>query len=325
MDSISANPEAPMEEKRKMMDMLKRFEESQVDGEDFGVDSEDEDELARALRDVDIDDLDTNALFHLLPQEHRDRFLAAIKDPDSLMAKDLLASAVEGDTAGLGPTVLPWWERTKLEDEDELEMKYADPPKAFTSNIPTPEGTGLRLAYNAISICLAYIHTMLSLRLPSLSPEHLIAQSVHVAELKDDIGRLVPFLQDVKSTVRHGTLREAWSSPWEAIGEDLEPPPDTSLLIRLLDTLSSLLHPPLITTEFPKAFLVLSDLHYLYSTPKAGAAAPRKLAFYLSAIQQLHRQDWLRLEAEVKQELMRLQQEAEKEVDEEEDRPKLKI
>lgn len=64
MDQIAADPKAEFEEKRKMMDMLRRFEEAAADGEDTiaALESEegneDEDELAAALEGVDLGELE---------------------------------------------------------------------------------------------------------------------------------------------------------------------------------------------------------------------------------------------------------------------------
>jgi hypothetical protein len=53
---------------------------------------------------------------------------------------------------------------------------------------------------------------------------------------------------------------------------------------------------------------LLSDLHRLFSEPKVGAAG-KKLAFYVVALRQLGRVDWLRLEREIQGEIGRLKNE----------------
>jgi hypothetical protein len=53
---------------------------------------------------------------------------------------------------------------------------------------------------------------------------------------------------------------------------------------------------------------VLSDLYRLYSTPKVGLVA-KKVLFYVAALRQLERQDWLRIERELRQEVDKLQAE----------------
>lgn len=55
MDQIALDPEAEAAEKRKMMDMLRRFEEAHADGEDLtALEDEEEDGLAEALEGVDL-------------------------------------------------------------------------------------------------------------------------------------------------------------------------------------------------------------------------------------------------------------------------------
>lgn len=58
MDEIAADPKAGEDEKRKMLEMLRRFEEGQEEGEDalagFDDDGELEDELEKALEGIDL-------------------------------------------------------------------------------------------------------------------------------------------------------------------------------------------------------------------------------------------------------------------------------
>ena len=67
---------------------------------------------------------------------------------------------------------------------------------------------------------IAYLHTLLSLRLPSLSPTHLASQNLSAVDVQSEFGQLVPFVVESKSTVRFETARDAWASVWEAIGRE---------------------------------------------------------------------------------------------------------
>lgn len=58
----------------------------------------------------------------------------------------------------------------------------------------------------------------------------------------------------------------------------------------------------------PRILYLLSDLYRLYSETKVGAAG-KKLAFYVVALRQLGRADWLRLEREIQGEIGRLENE----------------
>ena len=100
------------------------------------------------------DDVDSNKLFHLLPQQHRDAFLAALRDPESAEAKALLALESERADHGI-PDVLPWWEGDELDDEDDDLQIAMRPPmleSSLVTSISPPAGTGLKLVYNALAI-----------------------------------------------------------------------------------------------------------------------------------------------------------------------------
>ncbi|KAI9636945.1 uncharacterized protein MKK02DRAFT_34020 [Dioszegia hungarica] len=318
VNSISADPGAGMEEKKGMMEMLRRFEEDQDGGEGMLAELEDEgeegNELAKKLAGVNIDEIDSNALFHLLPPEHRDKFLAALKDPESEAAKHLVELAAEEDegSAMAIPDVMPWWEAPDVPDDEDEGEQYADMPDVVAeevlAGIHPPSGVGSKLAYNAVAISLAYIHTLLSSRLPSLSPWHRAAQGVSADDLKTDVTALIPFLADQKSTIRYTSAREAYSTVWEIIGTTLDPAPPPDLLIRLLSPLPGLLHPPLDTASSPRLLHLLSDLYRLHSLSRVGAAG-KKLAFYVVALRQMGRAEWLKLEREVQGEIGRLERE----------------
>jgi len=174
LDQIAADPKADFDEKKRMLDMLRRFEDSQAEGENslraLEEDVDSEDELERALAGVDIgvcfrpasrlknqlraDDIESNKLFHLLPQHHRDAFLAAIKNPDSAEAKALLALESERAEEDV-PDVLPWWEGDELDDEDDDLQVATRPPmlaSELVSSVTPPNGTGLKLVYNTLAI-----------------------------------------------------------------------------------------------------------------------------------------------------------------------------
>jgi hypothetical protein len=175
MDQIASDPQAGMDEKKAMMEMLRRFEGQTGEGgsiENLGLEDEDEDEdeLERRLRDIDlgksikrkqglqIENIDSNKLFHLLPQEHRDAFIAAIRDPDSEAGRELLESANDGNEDGPSlPAVLPWWENLEIDDElEEEELEYAEEPDPVSEEllmgVTPPEGVGRKLVYNALAI-----------------------------------------------------------------------------------------------------------------------------------------------------------------------------
>lgn len=161
------DPEAEAGEKRKMVDMLRRFEEAYADGEDLtALDDEEDDDLAKALEGVDLgehavgpvdspDAVDSNTLLKLLPPQHRDAFLAAIQNPGSEDAKALLEAAMEvgeGEGDALIPSVLPWWE---ADDLDEPRESYATKPPNIGDDAASLKPTlsvSTKLVYNFLAI-----------------------------------------------------------------------------------------------------------------------------------------------------------------------------
>lgn len=79
------------------------------------------------------------------------------------------------------------------------------------------------------------------------------------------------------------------------------------MLLRLLEIVRSLIHPP-ITTDPPRVFSVLGDIYQLCSSPKVGHIS-KKLLFYVAALHQLERQDWLRIEQDLAKEIDKLETE----------------
>ena len=140
-------------------------------------------------------------------------------------------------------------------------------------------------------------------------------------ELKALFSALAPFLTDPKSTVRYESVREAWTAVWDAIGGSTvggrecyhccglivaqDAPPSTDNLVRLLETLVAVVHPPLLADEATRVSLLLSDLYRLVAV-KPTAPAPKKLLFYVAALRQLDRADWLRIKNEVSSEVVKL-------------------
>jgi hypothetical protein len=82
--------------------------------------------------------------------------LAAIRNPDSEEARELLKSAAEDNQADDPiPSVLPWWEGDDLA-EDNAEADTAPIPAAVPedviSAIAPPADIGVKLSYNFVAI-----------------------------------------------------------------------------------------------------------------------------------------------------------------------------
>lgn len=100
---IKTTPSKTSEERQKMMQLLKRFEEDSLD--DGDPLETDEDDLASRFEDLDIDKASYDDLWSALTPAERARFIAALRDPSSNLAQELLASdQLETER------VEPWWE-----------------------------------------------------------------------------------------------------------------------------------------------------------------------------------------------------------------------
>jgi hypothetical protein len=49
----------------------------------------------------------------------------------------------------------------------------------------------------------------------------LSSQDVGVEEIKEELGKLLPFLVEPKSTVLYESVRDTWAAVWERIGQEL--------------------------------------------------------------------------------------------------------
>ncbi|ORX39316.1 hypothetical protein BD324DRAFT_619238 [Kockovaella imperatae] len=334
---IATDPKVDNDEKRKMMEMLKRFEDAQIEGEEAFEQlkrQEEEyadDQLLSALKGVDLDTISSNDLLKILPESDREAFIALLQNPDSETTRRILDAAVAEDEDA--PAQLPWWENgLRFGDEDPLdEGEYAIPPEMvpaeLLSSVRPPEGTGRKLFYNVLAVCISYVHILLSYRITSLSPNSLAEGGVSGPEIKAEVSAFVPFLTDSKSTTRFETVRDAWSAVWDIIEQAGVEGTSTENLVRLLEHMSGLIHPSLSLDEPNKVTLVCCDLYRLFVIPKPGAAAPRKLLFYIASLGQLLRADWLELEKEIRVEVQKLRAEVDSDIeqDKQTDRPALQV
>jgi hypothetical protein len=126
--------------------------------------------------------------------------------------------------------------------------------------------------------------------------------------MRAELLALLPFLAP-GSTTRYTSVSAAWGGVWDAINaaslESESEPLAPAALIRVLEIVTTLLHPP-ITTAPPSAALVLADVHRALD---AKGAAAKKVAFYRAAIAQIGRREWLALERELGTEIERLRDE----------------
>ncbi|RPD65186.1 hypothetical protein L226DRAFT_501974 [Lentinus tigrinus ALCF2SS1-7] len=221
-------PSASGEEKRRMMDLLKRFEEDSLDDspllEDSGNDDDDDDDrddLQRRLQNIDLDSASYDDLWNALTPAERDKFLRALQDPDNELAKQLASEAVEREQ------VEPWWQ-TSLEpspekwdntvDRTSLRKHGTKPsimalPEPLIKRSHDASASGPLLLYNICALCIAYAYAIRHFAIPSLSS--LLAEDPDRLEIRRSVSQLVPFLVDRKSTTVHtslsGVVTDLWS------------------------------------------------------------------------------------------------------------------
>ncbi|GAA5938315.1 hypothetical protein JCM1841_006304 [Sporobolomyces salmonicolor] len=280
VDEIKTAEGKTGEEKRAMMDMLKRFEEENAD-EDGPEGDEEREELEKRLEGIDLDALPPEELLALLSPAQQAAFNSTLSDPARVNA--LVMQEFQGE--------YPWWieedqEEEELEDGEEPEVKR--PPMLEASPLP-PLTVGEdgkvavteKLVYNLVAVVFAYAYTLRTFSLTSFAslPLH---SSERIAALQV-LAQLVPFLVERSSTafddlggaVTYVVARE------EAMA--LSPP----LVALLLHDVARLLNPAPVTafpdssTASPLAahpladlLYALSDLHHLFSTAAASAAPP---------------------------------------------------
>ncbi|KAI0700015.1 hypothetical protein C8T65DRAFT_709765 [Cerioporus squamosus] len=216
-------PSASQEEKQRMMDLLKRFEEDSLDDSPLLDDSDDDegDDLQRRLQNVDLDSASYDELWNALTPAEREKFLRALQDPDSELAKQLLASEVLEREQ-----VQPWWEApVELASVDSTSAPQASPRRHGTKpavmSLPEPlikrtseaSASGPLLLYNICAVCIAYAYAIRYFAISSLST--LSLEDPERLEVKRSLSQLVPFLVDRKSSTVHtslsGVVTDLWS------------------------------------------------------------------------------------------------------------------
>ncbi|KAI0333905.1 hypothetical protein GY45DRAFT_1319144 [Cubamyces sp. BRFM 1775] len=221
---VKSAPSANVEEKRRMMDLLKRFEEDSLDDSPLLGDSDNEgdddaDDLQERLQNIDLDSASYDELWKVLTPAERERFLRALNDPDSELAQQLLASEeLEREQ------VEPWWEAsaddiaTSAPVSTEAKRRHGGRPPIM----PIPEPlvkqsstntlSGPLLSYNICAVCITYAYIIRYFAISPLSS--LPTTDPDRSEIKRSISQLVPFLTDRRSTLVHSSLSEVVTDLW---------------------------------------------------------------------------------------------------------------
>ncbi|GBE86234.1 hypothetical protein BKA93DRAFT_816514 [Sparassis latifolia] len=245
---VHSSPSRTTEERLKMMELLRQFEEGAADADLLGeTDSDNEGEdvdLVRRLGKVDLESVSSEELWAKLTPAERDKFLRALGDPSSELAQQLLASE-ELEKA----RVEPWWEAqpSVAEDADAVvegralpenatrkrfgaRPEMMDVPLAMVHAATASVGSAPILLYNMCALCMAYAYTTRHLAMSPLSalslgdPEH--------AEACRTIAHLAPFLADRKSATIHPTLSSVVTDFWSRFEPGKMTSPFLSVLLR---------------------------------------------------------------------------------------------
>ncbi|KDR80603.1 hypothetical protein GALMADRAFT_222197 [Galerina marginata CBS 339.88] len=217
---IHSGPSKTAQERQKMMELLKKFEDdssaeqSLVDGDDDDED-EDESDLVRRFETVDLDSLSPDALWSMLTPEERKKFTKAFDDPTSELAQQLLSSEqLEKEIQE------PWWEAPTVDDSetiDDIVRRHGTRPDLMS--IPTsmvkPIPTGHPLVYNMCAICIAYAYITRHLGTSPLG--NLKPQDSEYQEARRLVTQLVPFLTDRRSTELYPNLPAVVTSIWSLL------------------------------------------------------------------------------------------------------------
>ncbi|GAA5873656.1 hypothetical protein JCM16303_002548 [Sporobolomyces ruberrimus] len=277
LDEIKSAEGKTSDEKKAMMDMLKRFEEENAEAEEGdGEEGElEREELEKRLEGVDLDSLPPDELLALLSPSQQAAFTAALSDRsqiDALVTREL-------------ETEQPWWiqvESDEEETEDDLEttsrrqpslVNAAELPQLPLGDDSRPK-TSPTLVYNIVAVLLAYSYTLRTFALASFSA--LLPTSSERIPATELLAQLVPFLVE-RST---NTLSSLDSALEHVASRETSILANPILVALLLKDVSNLVRPSAVTeeptfttaesalTSHPLSILLraLSDIHGLFAT-----------------------------------------------------------
>ncbi|KAJ7216531.1 hypothetical protein GGX14DRAFT_441896 [Mycena pura] len=285
---IRAQPSKTAQERQRMLELLKRFEEESAAQEE--PEPEDED-FSRRFQGLDLESAPPDQLWSLLTPAERDNFLKAMADPSSELAVQLLASEdLENEKQE------PWWTVPALPGS-----RYGIPPEPISvpPSLQSSHRSGPSLIYNICALCIAYAYITHHLSVSPLStapdPEADAARTL--------FSQLTPFLTSRTSKLWHPTLDSAITDVHSRL------PPNTAtpqLFVLLLRDAAALLRPALVVdvdaTEaglgpHAQTLRALGDLHTLF---RARTHVAHKLTFYAAFLNDDAKTAALELEREAK-------------------------
>ncbi|CAE6524878.1 unnamed protein product [Rhizoctonia solani] len=272
-EEIQSQPTRSMEEKRQMLEVLKRFEEESLEeGED-----DDEDDLALRLEGIDLDKIDHDTLWSLLSEEEKQKFTRMLMDPTSEDSQKLL-----GTSKLLQDHEDPWW---TLDDPSPDVLPII---KQVPSNMLAGKFNHL-LLFNVFHLSLTYAYTIRTFAVSPLSTQ----PSDELEEIREFMLPLSPFLRDKKSTTMFTSV-DSVITDWASRLPEL-PRPKLLKLLTEDATRVFRVRPVVVAEEDTESqtsihdycMRFLSDVHALFDGLKKHAHVAHKLMFYLAFLANL--------------------------------------
>ncbi|KAJ3918659.1 hypothetical protein F5877DRAFT_78810 [Lentinula edodes] len=291
-DVRSESSSKSVEERLKMMEILKRFEENNMEQDELvGEDeenSEGEDDLERRFSAIDIASASPDALWSLLSQVERDKFIEAIQDPSSNLAQELLLSQeLQNELAQE-----PWWEMSSIThdaDDNPDDTRYGRTPELI--DIPTtmvkPLPIGPPLIYNLCAVCVAYAFVTRRLATSPLSTLSYTIHSQDSEEVKHLLAQLVPFVMDRKSKVLHTSLSTAIDDVWSRFDKSAISSSTFTVLMRDTATLVRPLPIGIISSPDPSSYSTSASSNSRTTVVDITSHPNRPLVYVLSDLHRL--------------------------------------
>ncbi|KAF8485411.1 hypothetical protein JB92DRAFT_1565803 [Gautieria morchelliformis] len=276
------------EGRNRMLEMLRSFEDENAEESDVLTD--DGDDLARKLKDINLDEADPNVILSMLSPPQRESFLKIIRDPSNELAQQLLSSPeLQQDRRR------PWWESSMLEgDETPVDSdvfgvppKMMSIPQALTAPKEASESNS-HLMYNIVALCLAYAYVTRRLSWSPLSALKTTDSDHTVA--RDLLSQIAPFLTDRKSTLLFKSVDSVVTYVWSMLEAFSDTPSSESFCVLLSDATTLLRPQPVVVisqdddADSPVsrwALLAISDIVALFTPgPSKLKHVLLKLNFY---------------------------------------------
>ncbi|KAJ1306690.1 hypothetical protein OPQ81_007682 [Rhizoctonia solani] len=272
-EEIQSQPAKSIEEKRQMLELLKRFEEESFEGEE----SDDEDGLASRLEAIDLDKVDHDTLWELLSEDERQKFRKMLMDPTSEDSQRLL-----NDSNLLGDRKDPWWTMDSPR-QDALPALEQVPSTMLAGKF------NHLLLFNVFHLSLTYAYTVRTFAVSSL----LTQPSDELDEVREFMLPLSPFLRDRKSTTMFTSVDNVitdWASrlpelPKPKLLKALTEDAKQIFRVRTLIVVESDSSSKAPNHDYCMRFL--SDIYALFNGPKKYTHVRHKLVFYLAFLENL--------------------------------------